>query len=85
MTALLLEASTIKWRCRRGMLELDIFLIPFCENSYPTLSAKEKKIFIDLLEENDVDLFEWLMGRAQCEDLQFQALIKLIRAYRLGA
>ncbi len=84
MTGLLLDATTIKWRCRRGMLELDIFLIPFCENIYPILNDARKKTFIILLEENDVDLFDWLMLRAQPDDSNFNEIIKLIRAYRLA-
>lgn len=84
MTALFLEASKIKWRCRRGMLELDIFLIPFCENRYSTLTLQDQKSFVELLEENDVDLLEWLMARAECEAFRFNRLIKMIRAYRLG-
>jgi antitoxin CptB len=84
MTELLLDVSRIKWRCRRGMLELDLFLIPFCENVYPSLEAEEKRNFIDLLEENDVDLFQWLMAHGECKESRFDLLIKLIRAYRLG-
>lgn len=84
MTEYVSKITTIKWRCRRGMLELDLFLIPFCEKIYPILSIEEKNIFVELLNENDVDLFEWLMDRNQCKNTQFNHIIKLIRAHRLG-
>lgn len=84
MTESFADVTTIKWRCRRGMLELDIFLMPFCENIYPTLNLEEKNIFIELLNENDVDLFKWLMNRSQSDKAHFNHLIKLIRAHRLG-
>lgn len=84
MTEYVSELTKIKWRCRRGMLELDIFLLPFCENIYSSLNLEEKNIFIDLLNENDVDLFEWLMNRCQSDKSQFNHLIQLIRAHRLG-
>jgi len=84
MTESFKDITTIKWRCRRGMLELDIFLMPFCENIYPALNLEEKKVFIELLNENDVDLFEWLMNRSQSDKAEFNHLIKLIRAHRLG-
>ena len=79
----ILTPSIVQWRCRRGMLELDIFLQPFCQEIYPTLPEDEKKDFIDLLEENDMDLFQWLMAYQQSENLRFNHLINLIRAHRL--
>lgn len=84
MTEYLLNVTALQWRCRRGMLELDIFLMPFCEKIYPGLSIEEKNIFVELLNENDVDLFAWLMNNSQSEKPQFNHLIKLIRAHRLG-
>ncbi len=84
MTEYLQSISTVQWRCRRGMLELDIFLMPFCEKIYPTLSIEQKNTFIELLNENDVDLFEWLMDRSESDKAQFNHLIKLIRSHRLG-
>ncbi len=39
----LLEARKIKWKCRRGMLELDILLERFYENQFQILTAEEKK------------------------------------------
>lgn len=84
MTEYLQDVTAIKWKCRRGMLELDIFLIPFCEKIYPTLNNEEKNIFTELLKENDVDLFEWLMNRRQSHHAQFNHLVQLIRAHRLG-
>jgi antitoxin CptB len=81
---LMLERSIIKWRCRRGMLELDVFLIAFFDNQYPFLDSDDKKIFTELLEEDDVDLFQWLMAYRQSENIGFNRVIKQIRDYRLG-
>lgn len=39
----LLEARKIKWKCRRGMLELDILLERFYKNQFQILTAEEKK------------------------------------------
>ena len=83
MSNALLDPSALQWRCRRGMLELDLFLIPFGQNRYATLTLFEKKTFARLLEENDVDLFKWLMGQTVCEDTEFRHIIPLIREYRL--
>ena len=36
-----MDTNRLKWATRRGMLELDLILLPFLENVYPTLTAKE--------------------------------------------
>ena len=56
-----LNDNRIKWACRRGMLELDIFLMTFFEKRYPTLSLAQKEKFACFLEESDADLYVWLM------------------------
>lgn len=41
-----LEARKLKWKCRRGILELDILLERFYEDQFQILTAKEKKYLI---------------------------------------
>lgn len=33
--------ARLRWACRRGMLELDVLLMPFVEEGYDALSAEE--------------------------------------------
>ncbi|MFZ1712954.1 MAG: succinate dehydrogenase assembly factor 2, partial [Nitrosomonas sp.] len=35
------EVNRIRWRCRRGMLELDIVLQRFLDNQYARLSESQ--------------------------------------------
>ena len=56
-------SSRIYWRCRRGMAELDVFLHGFLKNDYQKLSEEEKASFEELLNCNDTELLEYLMGR----------------------
>jgi toxin CptA len=44
------------------MRELDISIMPFFEYEYDTLSDADKQLFIRLLENDDPDLFNWLMN-----------------------
>ena len=57
-----LDEKPLRWRCRRGMLELDVILLPFLEQHFKHLSSVEKNIFAEMLEQADPDLFNWLMG-----------------------
>lgn len=65
------ERARIKWACRRGMLELDVVIMPFYEECFDSLSEEEQKDFVALLECDDPDLFNWVMqhGRSQNEKL----------------
>lgn len=73
------DLAKVKWRCRRGMLELDVMLQTFCADVYPTMSAEKQKLFIDLLEEADQDLARWLTGGQPCEKAHFQDMLLVIR------
>jgi len=51
----------LRWKCRRGMLELDLLLEQFLEHKYPHLSAADKIIFEELLELPDPVLHAYFM------------------------
>lgn len=53
----------LRWRCRRGLLELDCWLARFADAGLNELSAEESAAFEALLEEADADLLAWLEGR----------------------
>lgn len=73
----------LRWACRRGMLELDLFLVPFFEHAYQDLSADEKKVFSDLLTVNDPQLLAWLMANESPPEKEFSDLVEKIRQFRL--
>ena len=57
-----IELNRLRWRCRRGLLELDIVLSRFIDNHYSSLTATEKTAFIELLTEADNDLWQMISG-----------------------
>jgi len=73
------EYARLKWRCRRGMLELDLLLRPFVEEVYPTLSSEEKHQFHTLLDFQDQELLEYLMLQQNPEDNDLDHVIHKIR------
>ena len=62
------EHDALRWRCRRGMLELDILLGHFLETGYELLDSKGKESFQRLLEEGDDRLQAWLLEAEQPDD-----------------
>ncbi len=78
-----IKDERIRWACRRGMLELDLFLVPFYEHCYQELSEKEKETFAELLTAIDPELLEWLMAHQTPQNKEVACLVEKIRAFRL--
>jgi succinate dehydrogenase flavin-adding protein (antitoxin of CptAB toxin-antitoxin module) len=70
----------LRWRSRRGMLELDLILTRFLQAKLETLSQEEIGIFDDVLRLLDNDFLDLLMGRAECLDQRIKPMINMIRA-----
>lgn len=71
----------IFWHSRRGMLELDLLLVPFATEVFETLSYPEQLLYVELLEEEDQDIFNWLMRQTEPSQEKYQAIISLILAH----
>lgn len=73
------DKSRIHWACRRGMLELDIAIMPFFKYDYDSLSDEDKALFIRLLKSDDPDLFNWLMNHGEPADAELKRMVQLIQ------
>lgn len=62
------EHKRLMWHCRRGMLELDVLLLPFCRDHYLNLDPADKQKFKDLIDCEDPELFAWFMGHETAQD-----------------
>jgi succinate dehydrogenase flavin-adding protein (antitoxin of CptAB toxin-antitoxin module) len=74
------DFDRIRWRCRRGLLELDLILKRFLENQFDRLDARQRDLFNQLLDESDNDLLDWALGRGDPFDTRYQPLVELLRA-----
>lgn len=72
----------IRWRCRRGLLELDLVLTQFLASGYEALSPEERETFSGLLGRADTDLWDLVSGRDRSGDAKEEALLRLLRAVR---
>jgi len=73
------ECGRLRWKCRRGMLELDLVLLPFLEQHYDALTSEQKRTFETLLEEQDPTLQSWFMRQVVPEDKEMAAMVDYIR------
>ena len=70
-----INSKRIKWRCRRGVLELDVILHRYYDKKFDTLPADEKDLFALMLEEPDPILINWLIKR-ETPSPKFDKIVK---------
>ena len=73
------EFDRIRWRCRRGLLELDLVLKRFLEHRFDALDAGDRRLFDELLDTPDNDLLDMALGRAEPEP-RYRAVVEMLRA-----
>ena len=75
------ELRRLKWHSRRGMLELDVLLLPFTENKYLTLSDEDQQVYQRLINCEDPDLFQWFTENGKPEDPDLQHMVEIVLNY----
>lgn len=78
------ELKRIRWRCRRGMRELDQLFERYLAQRWAHASKQhasdeERGVFLRLLDCEDDKLWRWFMGYEQCPDVALASLIQRIR------
>ena len=65
--------SKLRWRCRRGMRELDSAMRAYLDNHYLAAPAEERALFVELQEMQDPELFRLISGKAR--EARYQHII----------
>jgi antitoxin CptB len=73
------ELERARWRCRRGLLELDIVLQRFMDEHYARLGETELRQFEMLLDLSDNDLWEMIALRKETENRSLQPVLHLLQ------
>ena len=74
------ELQRLRWRCRRGMRELDQLFGRYLDRSWATASSEQRMVFERLLGCEDDQLWRWFLGYETPEDVELHALVERIRA-----
>ena len=72
-----LSQHRLKWKCRRGLLELDLVLQGFIETH---LEEKDVNSLNELLDLQDIDLWAIVSGRSEEFPPKFQGIVARLRA-----
>ncbi|WP_024890021.1 succinate dehydrogenase assembly factor 2 [Luteimonas huabeiensis] len=74
------ELKRLRWRCRRGMRELDVLFEAWLARDWPAASESERGVFLRLLDCEDDKLWRWLMGYEAVPDAELETLVARMRA-----
>ena len=69
------EFNRLRWRCRRGMRELDMLLQGWMQQHWDSADAAQRAAFAELLDCQDTELWDWLSGRALPPRADWRVLI----------
>jgi antitoxin CptB len=75
------DFGKLRWRCRRGMKELDVLLARYMDEHFRSASTVEQDAFRQLLEIQDTVLYEYCLGSKRPPP-RFAALIERITVRR---
>lgn len=75
-----IEQRRLAWRCRRGMLELDIVLQRFLAAHFNGLTIEELTAFDEMLCLPDNDFWQFLQANKQVKSTIQQSLVIKINA-----
>lgn len=73
------ELERARWRCRRGLLELDIILQRFMDEHYMQLNEAELQQFETLLSLSDNDLWDMITARKTATDKGLEPVLHLLQ------
>jgi succinate dehydrogenase flavin-adding protein (antitoxin of CptAB toxin-antitoxin module) len=73
------DSDRLRWRCRRGLLELDLILHAFLEREIDRLDAAQRNLFMKMLDSPDNDLLDWALGRSEPADPRLREAVRLLR------
>ena len=81
--------SKLRWRCRRGLLENDLFLARFFERFDKTLNVRQAGALGVLMDLSDNDLLDLFLARkslsqveATLDSADFHEILKMVRETR---
>lgn len=76
------DKKRLAWHSRRGMLELDLLLVPFVEQQLSSLTDEQLRLYQHLLTQEDQDLFIWLTRREPAPTPSLRDIVALILGSR---
>ncbi len=79
-----IDYKKLAWHSRRGMLELDLLLLPFVQEHLQQQDMADQLLYRQLLDHEDQDLFVWLVQREPAPTADLARIVGIIRLCVVG-
>ncbi len=73
-----MQVSKLKWKCRKGIRELDLLLTSYIDNIFHTLPKNEQLSFVEFLEKDTYDILDILMEKKPY-DHKFKSIVSSLK------
>ncbi|MGV8922138.1 MAG: succinate dehydrogenase assembly factor 2 [Thermomonas sp.] len=73
------EIRKLRWRCRRGMRELDRLLERWLDLEWRQSPTSQREAFLRLLDSEDDRIWRWFLAQEAPVDVEIAALVDQIR------
>ena len=71
--------SQVKWKCRKGLRELDILLSRYFEEKYSNLTDKEKLVFLEFIELDTYEILDMLTNKSS-NDIKYKNILLALKS-----
>ena len=71
--------SQVKWKCRKGLRELDILLSKYFEEKYPHLTDEDKLVFLEFIELDTYAILDMLTNKATY-DVKYKNILLALKS-----
>ena len=75
--------AQLRWRCRRGLRELDVLLMSYFDHHFCNSSRERQLAFVALLEMQDPVILSYLTGNTKPKDSAIADIIKQLTSTRV--
>ena len=57
-----MRISEVRWKCRKGIREVDILFSKYMEEVYRDLTSEQQKIFIEFIQQDTYEILDILIN-----------------------
>jgi len=74
-----MRISEVRWKCRKGIREVDILLSKYMEEIYQDLTDEQQKIFIEFIQQDTYEILDILVNDKPF-DTKFTNLVDALKS-----
>ena len=74
-----MRISEVRWKCRKGIREVDILFSKYMEEVYRDLTPEQQKIFIEFIQQDTYEILDILINNKSF-DTKFTNIVDALKS-----